>query len=145
MKGQEHLRLATVRRILIDRLAAPMDRRPAYDVMWKSLFHYKFYELENSLSAAWLGTRIKRVALSRKNIFQERLGYLAGGSEVLLEAIATRLRDEGNADRAGSRGPGGADRAGKRWRARESACAWATGSSTSTASFRRSRFPISVA
>ena len=68
---------------------------PAYDVMWKSLFHYKFYELENSLSAAWLGTRIKRVALSRKNIFQERLGYLAGGSEALLEAIATRLRDGG--------------------------------------------------
>jgi protoporphyrinogen oxidase len=67
----------------------------AYDVMWKSLFHYKFYELEDSLSAAWLGTRIKRVALSRKNIFQERLGYLDGGSEALLEAIATRLRDEG--------------------------------------------------
>jgi protoporphyrinogen oxidase len=67
----------------------------AYDVMWKALFHYKFYELEDSLSAAWLGTRIKRVALSRKNIFQERLGYLDGGSEVLLEAIATRLRDQG--------------------------------------------------
>jgi protoporphyrinogen oxidase len=42
----------------------------AYDVMWKALFHYKFYELEDSLSAAWLGTRIKRVAKSRKNIFQ---------------------------------------------------------------------------
>jgi protoporphyrinogen oxidase len=67
----------------------------AYDVLWKSLFELKFFEYKDSLSAAWLGTRIKRVGLSRKNIFQERLGYLDGGSEVLLEAIATRLRDQG--------------------------------------------------
>jgi len=67
----------------------------AYDVMWKSLFHFKFYEWQDSLSAAWLGTRIKRVALSRKNLFQERLGYIEGGSEVLLEAIAARLRGAG--------------------------------------------------
>jgi protoporphyrinogen oxidase len=67
----------------------------AYDVMWKSLFHYKFYELEDSLSAAWLGTRIKRVALSRKNLFQERMGYIEGGSEVLIDAIARRLRELG--------------------------------------------------
>ena len=69
--------------------------KDAYDVMWKSLFHYKFYELQDSLSAAWIGTRIKRVALSRKNIFQERLGYIEGGSEVLLDAIAARLRRDG--------------------------------------------------
>ena len=69
--------------------------KPAYDVMWKSLFHYKFYELQDSLSAAWLGTRIKRVALSRKSLFQERLGYLEGGSEVLLSAIAARLAQHG--------------------------------------------------
>jgi protoporphyrinogen oxidase len=66
-----------------------------YDVLWRSLFHFKFYEKENSLSAAWLGTRIKRVALSRKSIFQERLGYLEGGSEVLLERIADRIRELG--------------------------------------------------
>jgi protoporphyrinogen oxidase len=64
----------------------------AYDVLWRSLFHFKFYEYQDSLSAAWLGTRIKRVALSRKSLFQERLGYLEGGSEVLLEAVAERLR-----------------------------------------------------
>jgi protoporphyrinogen oxidase len=67
----------------------------AYDVMWKSLFHYKFYELQDSLSAAWLGTRIKRVALSRKNLFQERLGYIEGGSEVLIDAIARRIGELG--------------------------------------------------
>jgi protoporphyrinogen oxidase len=63
----------------------------AYDVLWRSLFHFKFYELEDQLSAAWLGTRIKRVALSRRNLFQEELGYLEGGSESLLGAIAGRV------------------------------------------------------
>jgi protoporphyrinogen oxidase len=66
-----------------------------YDVLWKSLFHYKFYEWQDDLSAAWLGTRIQRVALSRKNIFQERLGYLEGGSESLLEPLAARIASLG--------------------------------------------------
>jgi protoporphyrinogen oxidase len=63
----------------------------AYDVLWRSLFHYKFYELQDQLSAAWLGTRIKRVALSRKSLFTEEMGYLVGGSEVLLDAVNDRL------------------------------------------------------
>ena len=66
--------------------------KPAYDVMWKSLFHYKFYEHQDSLSAAWLGTRIRRVALSRRSIFQEQLGYLEGGSETLIDALADGIR-----------------------------------------------------
>lgn len=66
--------------------------RSTYDVLWRSLFHFKFYEFQDSLSAAWLGTRIKRVALSRKSIFQERLGYLQGGSEVLLDAVAAKIK-----------------------------------------------------
>lgn len=69
--------------------------KAAYEVMWRPLFRYKFYEYEDSLSAAWLGTRIKRVALSRKSIFQERLGYLEGGSEVLLDAVAKRIVELG--------------------------------------------------
>ena len=63
-------------------------------MLWKSLFHYKFYEYEDSLSAAWLGTRIKRVALSRKNLFEERLGYLEGGSEAL-RGDGCSVRDRG--------------------------------------------------
>ena len=67
----------------------------AFDVLWRSLFHYKFYEYEDSLSAAWLGTRIKRVALSRRNLLQERLGYIDGGSELLLGKVAERLKQLG--------------------------------------------------
>jgi protoporphyrinogen oxidase len=67
----------------------------AYDVLWRPLFYYKFYELQDQLSAAWIGTRIKRVALSRKNLFQEEMGYIDGGSEVLLDAVAERFRSLG--------------------------------------------------
>jgi protoporphyrinogen oxidase len=66
-----------------------------YDVLWRSLFELKFYEYQHSLSAAWLGTRIKRVALSRKSLSQERLGYIEGGSDVLLDAIEARIRGMG--------------------------------------------------
>ena len=67
----------------------------AFAVLWRPLFHYKFYELADSLSAAWLGTRIKRVALSRRNLLQERLGYIEGGSELLLGQVAERLKTLG--------------------------------------------------
>lgn len=73
-----------------------------YDVLWRSLFHYKFYELQDQLSAAWLGTRIKRVALSRKSIFREEMGYLVGGSEVLLDAVNERLLALGGEVRLGA-------------------------------------------
>src|SRR3989339_1231544 len=41
----------------------------AYKIFWESLLHLKFYELKHEISAAWIWSRIKRVALSRKNIF----------------------------------------------------------------------------
>jgi protoporphyrinogen oxidase len=63
-----------------------------YEVLWRSLFELKFFEYKDSLSAAWLGTRIKRVALSRESIFTEKLGYLEGGSDTLLDAIEARIR-----------------------------------------------------
>jgi protoporphyrinogen oxidase len=67
----------------------------AYDVLWRSLFELKFFEYKDHLSAAWLGTRIKRVGLSRRSIFQERMGYLEGGSDVLLDAIEARIKGLG--------------------------------------------------
>jgi len=63
----------------------------AYRVLWEKLFELKFFEHQHELSAAWIGTRIKRVAQSRKNVFQEELGYLDGGSEVLLAAYRREI------------------------------------------------------
>lgn len=67
----------------------------AYAVLWEKLFALKFFEYKDSLSAAWLGTRIKRVGLSRRSIFQERMGYLEGGSDMLLDAIEARIKGLG--------------------------------------------------
>ncbi len=66
-----------------------------YNALWRSLFELKFYEYTGYLSAAWIGTRIKRVALSRKSLFQESLGYLEGGSATLLKAMERFILERG--------------------------------------------------
>jgi len=67
----------------------------AYDVLWKSLFDLKLFEHADAISAAWIGTRIKRVALSRRNLMQESMGYLEGGSETLLEKMKEFIEAHG--------------------------------------------------
>jgi protoporphyrinogen oxidase len=66
-----------------------------YDILWKSLFFYKFYQYQHDLSASWLGTRIKRVGLSRRSIFQEEMGYLDGGSDTLLDVLEKKIIELG--------------------------------------------------
>lgn len=63
----------------------------AYTVLWKNLFELKFHQYTDELSAAWIWSRIRRIGRSRKNIFVERLGYLQGGSETLIGALAERI------------------------------------------------------
>jgi len=67
----------------------------AYDVMWKDAFRLKFFEYKDNLSASWIGTRIKRIALSRRDLMHESLGYLAGGSATLLDAMTADIRARG--------------------------------------------------
>jgi protoporphyrinogen oxidase len=94
------LHVLTTKRITdwrsLDRLQATTWLRKwlgerGYKVLWGKLFELKFFEHQHDVSAAWIGTRIKRVALSRKSLFQEHMGYLEGGSQVLLEAYRERL------------------------------------------------------
>lgn len=67
----------------------------AYDVLWRSLFELKLYEYSDQVSAAWIGTRIKRVALSRRSLMQETMGYLEGGSATLLRAMDSLISERG--------------------------------------------------
>jgi len=69
--------------------------REAYEVLWRRLFDYKFYEYAQSLSAAWIWSRIRRVGRSRYNMFKEKLGYLEGGSETLLQAMSADITKRG--------------------------------------------------
>ncbi len=67
----------------------------AYDLLWRKLFELKFYEYTERLSAAWIWTRIKRVGTSRYNLMQEKLGYLEGGSQTLLDALKAEIEKRG--------------------------------------------------
>ena len=65
--------------------------REVYDRMWKPMFDRKFYQYADNISAAWIWTRIKRLGKSRRNLFVEELGYIDGGSQTLVDALATAI------------------------------------------------------
>lgn len=67
----------------------------AYQVLWEALFKLKFHDYHTNLSAAWIWARIKRVGLSRKNLMQEELGYIEGGSETLLKVLEQKITELG--------------------------------------------------
>lgn len=67
----------------------------AYEVLWRKLFDYKFYEYATGLSAAWIWSRIRRIGRSRYDLFREKLGYLEGGSNTLLQAIKAVIETNG--------------------------------------------------
>ncbi len=67
----------------------------AYDILWKNLFNLKFHHFTGNLSASWIWARIRRVGQSRKSIFKEQMGYLHGGSEILLKAFEDSILKEG--------------------------------------------------
>ncbi|MDA8752787.1 NAD(P)/FAD-dependent oxidoreductase [Halieaceae bacterium] len=66
-----------------------------YEILWRKLFEYKFYHFTGNLSAAWIWSRIRRLGRSRYNLFKEKLGYLEGGSQTLLDALEQYLRSQG--------------------------------------------------
>ncbi|MDC0599174.1 NAD(P)/FAD-dependent oxidoreductase [Candidatus Pseudothioglobus singularis] len=69
--------------------------KEAYDILWKRLIDYKFYHYANNLSAAWIWSRIRRIGTSRYSIFNEKLGFLDGGSETLLQEMKTYIEKNG--------------------------------------------------
>ncbi len=68
---------------------------PTYDVLWRKLFDFKFYNYAEQLSAAWIWARIRRLGRSRYNLFKEKLGYIEGGSKILMEAMADFITANG--------------------------------------------------
>ena len=67
----------------------------AWEVLWRRLFDYKFYDYADNLSAAWIWSRIRRIGRSRYDLFREKLGYLSGGSSTLLEAMKADIEQNG--------------------------------------------------
>jgi len=67
----------------------------AYEVLWQRLFDYKFYDYAHELSAAWIWSRIRRIGRSRYSLMREKLGFLEGGSQTLLSALESRIKELG--------------------------------------------------
>lgn len=65
--------------------------KEAWNVCWQTLFDYKFYQYADNLSAAWIWSRIQRVGRSRYSLMREKLGYLEGGSQTILTAMADQI------------------------------------------------------
>ncbi len=67
----------------------------AYDLLWKRALELKFHQHMPVLSAAWIWTRTKRIAQSRRSLFHEELGYLLGGTRTLIDALAKAIESLG--------------------------------------------------
>lgn len=68
-----------------------------YARLWEPLLRLKFFEYADSISAAWIWTRVKRTGRSRRSLFQEELGYIEGGSATLVDALVDKITALGGA------------------------------------------------
>lgn len=84
-KEWSQLDALTAKPWLIDRLGYR-----TYDVVWDPLLSLKFGDFHDKISAAWVWHRIHRVAKSKG-----KMGYLEGGTQLLLDTLAGRLREMG--------------------------------------------------
>jgi len=62
----------------------------AYKVIWEPLLAMKFGDFHDKISAAWIWHRVHRVAKSKN-----KMGYLEGGTRLLLDTLHARLNDLG--------------------------------------------------
>jgi protoporphyrinogen oxidase len=69
--------------------------KEVYTRLWKPLLDLKFHEYAENISAAWMWTRVKRIGRSRKSAFQEELGYIEGGSQILVDALCAAIESRG--------------------------------------------------
>jgi protoporphyrinogen oxidase len=67
----------------------------SYRVIWEPLLRFKFAEHAPDVSAAWIWARMVRLSRSRTSPWREELGYVEGGSRVVLEALARDLEARG--------------------------------------------------
>jgi protoporphyrinogen oxidase len=67
----------------------------AYRVVWEPLLRQKFGADTESISAAWIWSRVHRLASSRDRLFREWLGFLEGGSDVFVAALVQAISSKG--------------------------------------------------
>ncbi len=60
-------------------------------VIWEPLMQLKFAAYAPEVSAAWIWARMVRLSRSRPSAWHEELGYLEGGSPLVLDALVSRV------------------------------------------------------
>jgi len=75
----------------VDWLSSVFGKR-VHDLLYRPLLEKKFRRHAGRISAAWMWSRLNRLGRSRTLLQRERLGYVEGGSQVLIDALAARLR-----------------------------------------------------
>lgn len=101
-----HVYLCKFRKNLIplDKISAKnwiekWEGKLGYKIFWDFLFYKKFFEFSDPLSSAWIASRIRRVANSRKSLAREQLGYLKGGTQEFIDALKSKiLENKGSID-----------------------------------------------
>jgi protoporphyrinogen oxidase len=64
-------------------------------VIWDPLMRFKFAEHAENVSAAWIWARMVRLSRSRTSAWREDLGYIEGGSQVVLDGLGRDLARRG--------------------------------------------------
>lgn len=68
-----------------------------YETIWKPLLIGKFHYFYNKVSMAWIWARINARANIKDNIAsKEKLGYLLGGFQTLIDALAAQIENAGS-------------------------------------------------
>lgn len=67
----------------------------AYRVIWEPLLRFKFSEHAEEISAAWIWARMVRLSRSRRSPWREELGYIEGGSQVVLNGLGRDFEKKG--------------------------------------------------
>jgi len=82
---------------LIDRYG-----KRTYEILYEPLMRLKFREFADPISAAWVWARHYRLSKSRTVTQKERIGYLEGGSQLLIDRLEADLRALGVEIRKGT-------------------------------------------
>jgi protoporphyrinogen oxidase len=67
----------------------------AFRVIWEPLMRFKFARYAPEISAAWIWARMERLSRSRSSPWREELGYIEGGSRVVLDGLQRDLEARG--------------------------------------------------
>lgn len=78
----------------IDWLTTQYGER-TYRMLYEPLLTSKFQHRSDTVSAAWMWARLNRLGNSRSVTMKERIGYLEGGSQTYVDALAAELTSRG--------------------------------------------------